>query len=70
MNIKITRKGNVKVDGVKYVFVQSPIGESCGRCAFARVDTACDGAPCVRGARAELGLPAHGGHFAKKESKQ
>jgi hypothetical protein len=31
MNIKITKKGNVKVDGTKYVFV--PVGE-CRSCDF------------------------------------
>jgi hypothetical protein len=66
MNIKITKRGNVKIDGTKYVFV--PGGE-CRGCAFYRMTPVCQAAPCAPLVREERGLPAQDGNFAEKENK-
>jgi hypothetical protein len=66
MNTKITKKGNVKVDGIKYVFVPSPM---CHSCAFSTNRVVCEEAPCIDPERVRLGLPAQTGHFIKKESR-
>jgi hypothetical protein len=66
MNIKITKKGNVKVDGTKYVFVSEG---GCGGCAFRLRGPACQAAPCSGDERKERGLPAQGGNFADKGNK-
>lgn len=65
MRIKITKKGNVKVDGTKYVFVPKGL---CEDCAFKGDRELCEAAPCYDSARERLGLAAVDGHFAKKEA--
>lgn len=64
MEIKITKKQNVKVDGVKYV---AKAYEGCAGCAFQPIemDSACREAPCSSG-RLLDGLSVI---FVKKESK-
>lgn len=50
MEIRITKKQNVVVDGVKYKAKNSYGG--CAGCAFRReVASACDAAPCANHAR-------------------
>jgi hypothetical protein len=66
MNIKITKKGNVKVDGTKYVFVRGGI---CEDCAFSRGTPVCQAAPCSPLVREERGLPRQDGNFAEKGNK-
>jgi hypothetical protein len=66
MNIKITKKGNVKVDGTKYVF---KVGGRCGDCAFEHNERVCDAAPCAPNGRRDAGWSPEDGHFIKKESK-
>jgi hypothetical protein len=62
IGIKVTRKGNVKVDGIKYHFV---VGGVCEDCAFKGAPACCH-APCTPGAREKVGLPALHGNFMRR----
>lgn len=67
--MKITKKGNVKIDGVKYVFVadSNVINRGCAICDLSF--QSCGKAPCLRESRAAYGQPAEEGYFKKVEQK-
>ena len=58
----VTKKGNVKSDGVKYKFVESA-HEDCSHCVFAIKERLCEVAPCTPISRADRGLPMVNGYF-------
>jgi len=68
MKVKITKRGHVKVDGVKY---KARAARSCDGCAFhpPQFDEACQAAPCCAIHRGSAWAhPAHPVIFVKVES--
>ncbi len=61
MDVRITKKGNVVVDGVKYKAIPAPrnAGSVCAHCAFDELREACDPAPCTSTRRSLAGYALH-----------
>jgi len=64
--ITVTKNGNLKIDGVKYVFFATGSAvnaRSCDTCAFRANAAACEVVACTPAERMRAGLSARDGYF-------